>query len=83
MISIFCHLLAPRIKKEQRIGPVSKVRKEQLIAQLDALDVGESIPFSTYYDEFIIRTYMDDAHENTHKRFNYHICDTFTVKRDR
>lgn len=83
MISIFCHLLAPRIKKEQRIGPVSKRRSERLIAKLDALEVGESIPFSTYYDEYIIRTYMDDKHENTTKRFNYAIDDTLKVKRYR
>lgn len=83
MISIFCHLLAPRIKKEQRIAPVSKGRKQELIQKLDALDVGESFEFSTYFDEFIIRTYMDEAHEHTRKRFNYQICDTFRVKRDR
>jgi hypothetical protein len=83
MISIFCHVLAPKLKLEQKIGLVSQGRRNQLIQKLDLLKVGESLAFSTYFEELVIREYMEDAHDTTRKRFIYHIDNGLNVKRNR
>lgn len=84
MISIFWHILAKNPSNQKRLGSMSKLKQKEILAKLEALEVGESFEFTTYAEEYMIRQHMDWCLKNNDKRFVYAVDeDSFRVKRDR